>query len=431
MDRRRFLRSGALLAVPALGQAQSPQPPDVEAALPPAIQALKNRIGEAKGITLAEREMRLEHARELMARNTFDAILMAGGTSLTYFTGLRWGNSERMMCFVLPAKGEPFFVVPHFEEGRLRERLNTVPGGQKARLYLWQEDENSYELVRKGLADGGVLTGKLGIEEKTPFVFANEIARACPNLHLADATPVVAGCRMIKSPAELTLMRLACGITMQVYEAVWKSAHPGMTTHEFSNLCVRAYAHMGVVGETNCQTGPYSALPHGSLTPQMIRENEMVLIDDGCLVEGYQSDISRAWVYGKPSDTMLRHFDIVHRAQAAARDAAHPGAECQQVDAAARKVIADAGLGSDYQTFVHRVGHGIGMDGHEWPYLVRGNTTMLQPGMTFSDEPATFVPGRFGLRLEDDMVITANGAELLTPQSPSLEYPFGRAPSPA
>jgi Xaa-Pro dipeptidase len=421
MNRRRFLQTGALLAVPALGHAQ-PMP---SGELPPAVQALKNRIGEAKGITLAEREKRLERACELMPQNKVDAILMAGGTSLTYFTGLRWGNSERMMCFVLPAKGEPFLVVPHFEEGRLRERLDTVPGGQNVRLYLWQEDESSYELVRKGLANSGLVTGTLGIEERTPFVFASEIASACPKLHVVDATPVVAGCRMIKSPAELALMRLANSITMQVYEAAWKSAHPGMTTHEFSDLCVRAYAHMGVVGETNCQTGPSSALPHGSLVPQVIKENEIVLIDDGCFVEGYQSDISRAWVYGKPTDTMLRHFDIVHRAQAAARDAARPGAECQAVDAAARKVITDAGLGSDYKTFVHRVGHGIGMDGHEWPYLVRGNTTKLQAGMTFSDEPATFVPGEFGLRLEDDMVITANGAELLTPQSPSLERPFG------
>jgi Xaa-Pro dipeptidase len=426
MDRRRFLQSSVLLSASALSHAQRPQQSgSYTAPLPPAIQALKNRAGEAKGITLAEREMRLERARLLMAQNKVDAILMAGGTSLTYFTSVRWGNSERMMCFVLPAKGDPFFVVPHFEEGRLRERLDTVPGGQNVHLYLWQEDDSPYELVRKGLANGGLLTGTLGVEEKTPFVFANEIARVCPGLHLVDATPVVAGCRMIKSPAELALMRLACSITMQVYEAAWRSAQPGMTTHEFSDLCVRAYAHMGVIGETSCQTGLSSALPHGSLAPQLIKENAIVQIDDGCFVEGYQSDISRVWVYGTPTDIMLRRFDVVHRAQAAARDAARPGVECQQVDAAARKVMTDAGLGPDYKTFVHRVGHGIGMDMHEWPYLVRGNTTKLQSGMTFSDEPATFVTGEFGLRLEDDMVITETGAELLTPQSPSLRSPFG------
>jgi Xaa-Pro dipeptidase len=270
-----------------------------------------------------------------------------------------------------------------------------------------------------------VLGGTLGMEERTPFVFANEIAAACPHLKLIDATPVIAGCRMIKSPAELALMRLACAITLQVYEAVWKSAHPGMTTLDFSDLCAQAYARVGFAGEAGCQTGIYSALPHGSLTPQIIEENQIVLIDDGCIVEGYQSDLSRTFVYGKPTDQMLRRFNIVHRAQAAALAAARPGVACEAVDAAARKVVSDAGFGPDYRYFTHRVGHGIGMDMHEWTYLVRGNTTRLQSNMTFSDEPGIYVPGEFGVRLEDDMVITADGAELLTPQSSSLEHPFG------
>ena len=360
-----------------------------------------------------------------MLENHQDAILIAGGTSLNYYTGVRWTNSERLVCFVLPAKGKPFFVCPHFENGRLEEQLDNVPNGKNLAIYLWQEDESPSQLVRKGLADAGVVTGTLGIEEKTPFTFANAVMQACPGMHIVDATPVVAGCRMIKSPAEIALMRLANSITMQVYEAVWKSVQPGITTAAFSSLCARAYMHMGVTGETSCQTGPYSALPHGSLFPQTIRENQMVLIDDGCSVEGYQSDISRAWVYGKPSDKMLRYFEIVHRSQAAAREAAKPGVECQAVDAAAREVMNKAGFGPDYQTFVHRVGHGIGMDVHEWTYLVRGNTTKIQTGMTFSDEPALFIPGEFGLRLEDDMVITPNGAEWFTPQSPSLEHPFG------
>jgi len=360
-----------------------------------------------------------------MVEHKQGAILLAGGTSLNYFTGVRWSNSERLMCFVLPAKGKPFFVCPHFEKGRLDERLSSVPYGKDAGIYLWQEDESPSSLVKKGLADAGVRSGTLGIEEVVPFTFANAVAKANPAVQIVDATPVTAGCRMIKSPAELALIRLACSITMQVYEAVWKSVQPGLTTKAFSELCARAYAHMGVVGDTNCQTGPYSALPHGSIAPQIIRENAMVLIDDGCFVEGYQSDISRAWVYGKPTDVMLRRFDIVHRAQAAARAAARPGVECQAVDAAARKVIDDAGYGPDYKIFVHRVGHGLGMDIHEWPYLVRGNTLKMQPGMVFSDEPALFVPNEFGLRLEDDMHITKDGAEWFTPQSPSLEHPFG------
>jgi Xaa-Pro dipeptidase len=422
MNRRCFLQSGVILAISGVSSAQ---PSGDHQPLPAPIQALKNRNGEATPITLGERQMRFERARELMTEQKLSAILMPGGTSLNYFTGLRWGNSERMMCFVLPVKGTGFFVCPVFEEGRLHERLASVPGGETSRIYTWQEDQSSYALVQKGLADLGVLSGTLGIEERTPFVFANEIAQVCPNLKLVDATPVIAGCRMIKSAAELALMRLACAITLEVYEAVWKSAHPGMTTHDFSDLCTQAYARVGFAGEASCQTGIYSALPHGSLTPQIIQENQIVLIDDGCTVEGYQSDLSRTFVYGKPTDAMLRRFDIVHKAQAAALRAARPGVECQAVDAAARKVVSDAGFGPDYRYFTHRVGHGIGLDEHEWPYLVRGNTSRLQAGMTFSDEPGIYVPAEFGVRLEDDMVMTAGGAELFTPQSPSLERPFG------
>jgi Xaa-Pro dipeptidase len=427
MNRRHFMQSSALLAVSAAGCSQPAVPASDCKPVPAPIQALKNRTNEAKPITLAERQGRVERARALMAEHKMAAILMAGGTSLTYFTGMRWGNSERLMCFVLPAKGNGFFVGPAFEEGRLHERLASVPGGNSSRVYTWQEDESPYLLVQKGLRDAGVLSGTLGIEEHTPFVFANEIAKACPNLKLADGTPVIAGCRMIKSEAELGLMRLACAITLQVYEAVWKSVHPGMTTHDFSDLCMQGYARVGFPGEINCQTGIYSALPHGSLTPQVIQENQIVLIDDGCLVEGYQADISRTFVYGKPTDAMLHRFDIVHQAQSAALAAAKPGVECQAVDAAARKVISDAGFGPDYKFFSHRVGHGLGMDMHEWTYLVRGNTTKLQAGMTFSDEPGVYVPGEFGVRLEDDMAITASGAELLTPQSRSLVEPFGGA----
>jgi Xaa-Pro dipeptidase len=181
---------------------------------------------------------------------------------------------------------------------------------------------------------------------------------------------------------------------------------------------------VGFRGEASVEVGEYSALPHGSVTPQTIREGEIVMIDDGCTVEGYQSDITRTFVLGRASDKMKRVFEVVKRAQTAALEAAKPGVECQAVDAAARKVISDAGFGPNYKYFSHRVGHGIGMDGHEWPYLVRGNTLALRVGMTFSDEPGVYIPGEFGVRLEDDMRITGDGAELFTPQSTSLEKPF-------
>jgi len=220
-------------------------------------------------------------------------------------------------------------------------------------------------------------------------------------------------------------MRLACSVTIQAYEAAWKSIRDGMTTREFSDLISAAYQALGFPGFASVQVGEYSALPHGSRQPQVIREGTIVLIDDGCTVEGYQSDISRTFVVGKPTDKMKQVFDIVHRAQSAAVATARPGLACEAVDAAARKVIEDAGYGPGYKYFTHRVGHGIGMDGHEWPYLVKGDQLPLAANMTFSDETGIYIRGEFGVRLEDDMHITDAGAELLTKQSPSLEQPFG------
>lgn len=379
---------------------------------------------DAKPITLAERQARIVKAQQLMTEHKIDAILLAGGTSLSYFTGVRWGNSERLFATVIPAKGQAFCVCPSFEEGRAREQLNRGPL-EAAEVLTWHEDESPFKLVASGLRSLGYSTGVLGIEERTPWVFSDEIAKAAPGLRLTSATPVTAGCRMIKSAHEVSLMQLANSATLKVYEAVYRSLQPGMTQSQASELIAAAYERVGFRGEASVEVGEYSANPHGSTTPQVIREDTIVMIDDGCLVEGYNSDITRSFVLGKPTDKMKRVFDIVHQAQKAALSAAKPGVECQAVDAAARKVITDAGYGPDYDFFTHRVGHGIGMDGHEWPYLVRGNTLRLQPNMTFSDEPGIYIKGEFGMRLEDDMHITEDGAQLFTPQSPSLEHPFG------
>jgi Xaa-Pro dipeptidase len=391
---------------------------------PPSIAALPSMRAEAKPITVTERQSRIERAQQLMAEHRIDAICMAGGTSLAYFSGMRWGNSERLFTCVIPAKGKSFCVCPAFEEDRAREQLNKGPL-EDASVLTWQEDQSPYRQVAAGLRTLGVATGVLGIEERTPFVFSDEIAKAAPGWHFTSATPVTAGCRMIKSPHELQLMQTANNATLKVYEAVYHALEPGMTQDDASHLIAAAYAKVGFRGEASVEVGQYSALPHGSTTPQTIRENSIVMIDDGCLAEGYQSDITRTFVLGKASDKMQRVFDIVHRAQQAALSTARPGVECQAVDAAARKVIANAGFGPDYNFFTHRVGHGIGMDGHEWPYLVRGNTLPIQAHMTFSDEPGIYLRGEFGMRLEDDMYITEAGAKLFTPQSPSLEHPFG------
>ena len=431
IDRRRFLLTAAAAAAanPALTlTAQSHQSDN----LPPAIVALSNRRAEAAPITLAEREQRLDRARALMHQNRIDAIVITTGTSLTYFTGLRWGQSERFFAWTLPAKGAPFIVCPVFEEGRVRERMDakpaTLPSASTTSVYTWNEDEDPYKLLAKALKESGIAAGMIGIEERTQFVFADGISHASPTLTATSATPITFGCRGIKTPAELALMQLANSITLSVYEAAYKSAQPGMTNRQFSQLIDVAYSRCGVTGDASCQVGEYSALPHGSLQPQTIREGEIILIDDGCTVEGYQSDISRTFVLGDATspnlDKARKVFDIVHQAQSAALAAARPGLQCQAVDTAARNIITTAGFGPDYKHFTHRLGHGIGMDGHEWPYLVRGNTTPLAAGMCFSDEPGIYIPGEFGVRLEDCWHMTETGPRTFTPLAKSILDPI-------
>jgi len=380
---------------------------------------------QAKPITKEERASRLEKARRLMTENGLSAILLTEGTSLNYFTGIRWWGGERLFTMVLPAKGDAFFVCPAFEEGRAREQISNSPLGGEPDVRIWQEDEDPYQRVAQGLKDRGIATATLGVEETVKFVFSDGIAKAAPQARLTTATPVTAGCRMIKSDHEVALMRLAAKVTLAAYEATYHALKEGMTQDQIGDFVAAAHSKLGFPGEADVQVGEFSAFPHGSVTPQVIREGTIILMDGGCRAEGYTSDITRTYVLGKPTDKMKKVFEIVHQAQSAALAAARPGVECGSVDAAARKVIIDAGYGPDYKYFKHRVGHGMGMDGHEWPYLVRGNPTKLQPNMTFSDEPGIYIRGEFGVRLEDDMHIKENGAELFTPQSKSLEEPFG------
>ena len=393
--------------------------------LPPSIAALTPMRDGVEPISTDERRQRLEQARHLMVDTKLDALMLCGGTSLAYFTNVQWGLSERLFAVVVPVRGTPFVVTPAFEEGRTREQLASGPlGPDGVDVMTWQEDESPYALVAAGLKARNIASGRIGMEETVRFVFADGVAHAAPALDVVSGTPVTAGCRGRKDAHELALMRHASHVTLRAYEAAWRALEEGMTQDRFAELVAAAHARLGFRGGAGVQTGTYSALPHGSVEPQVVREGTILLIDGGCTVEGYRSDLSRTFMLGTPTPKMQRVFDIVHRAQTAAREAARPGVECQAVDAAARRVIDEAGFGPDYAHFTHRVGHGIGMDGHEWPYLVRGNTLALAPGMTFSDEPGIYLEGEFGVRLEDDMVITESGAELLTPQSPSLTSPF-------
>jgi Xaa-Pro aminopeptidase len=422
-SRRRFLQVGTTAAAAAVVPSASAE--ECNAKLPPAVASLKSWKDQAVPITVDERKARIERARELMVQNKLQAIAVTAGSSLPYYSGVRWWTSERFFAMILPAKGNAFFVCPAFEEGRAREQISIGPFGSDAEVRTWQENEDPYQRVADGLKALGITTGVLGVEEKTSFVFSNGMALHLPAMQTASATPVTAGCRMIKSQHELALMTLAAKVSITAYEAAYKSLNDGMNQDEFSSLVETAHSKLGFHGGADVQVGTYSAAPHGSIAPQKIEEGQIILMDGGCNVEGYASDISRTFVLGKPTDKMKKVFDIVYRAQSAAVNTARPGLPCEAVDAAARKVIIDAGYGPGFKYFTHRVGHGMGLDGHEWPYLVPGDTLPLQANMTFSDEPGIYIPGEFGVRIEDDMHITTDGAMLVGPRSPSLEHPFG------
>lgn len=435
-SRRRFLAtSSTALGAAALGLRPSAtadaQGTTVSAAplqeLPPAIKALRPMVDGVVPISVDERRARLDKARGLMREHGLDALVLTGGTSMEYFTGMKWGVSERLLAAIIPSKGTVFLVTPAFEEERALEQAHAGPLGADAQVYAWEEDEDPYALVAQGLRERGLASATVGAEETTRFVFGEGMASAMPQGTFATGTPVTAGCRMVKDAHEIALMRHASEVTLIAYEAAWKSIRDGMTQGDVQELIRLAHRQLGYVGSASVQVGEFSALPHGSAKPQVIKEGEIILIDGGCKVEGYVSDISRSFVLGRASQKQKDVFDIELAAQTAALAAARPGVPCEAVDIAARDLIVAAGYGPGYKYFTHRVGHGMGMDGHEWPYLVKGNMLPLEPGMTFSNEPGIYIRGEFGIRLEDDMLITPTGAELFTPQSRSLETPFALA----
>jgi len=428
--RRNFL-GAATAAVAATALPSQAAQPSAGKEIPPAIAALPSLSGQARPFTNAERQARIERSRQLMISAKIDAIVLANSTSSSvYFADLRLYGGERLWALVIPSRGKAFLVCPAFEEGRAHDLLSAGPLAGNVDVLTWQEDESPYDHLGKGLADRGLTSATVGLDEHIAFVFSEGIRAANPHLNLVSATPVTAGCRMIKDAHEIDCMRLACRATLLVYRAVAQSLRPGMTTTDVHSLVDAAYHRVGFEGEASLNVDEFTALPHGSAKPQTLREGSILMLDDGCSVEGYASDITRTFVLGKPTDKMKAVFNLVQRAQSAALAAARPGVPTADVDAAARKVIVDGGYGAGFKFFTHRVGHGIGMDGHEWPYLVRNDmfgwnlNPKLEEGMTFSDEPGIYIPGQFGIRLEDDMHITENGAELLTPQCPSLEDPF-------
>ena len=393
-NRRSFLQQSLAAGIAAGAAALTS---DEAAAAPQA--GLQPMTGGVVPITMDERRARVERARRLMAEQHIDAICLEGGTSLFYFTGVRWGLSERPFIAVIPAKGELAWVCPAFEEARARELIKF---GTDVRT--WQEDESPYRLVAQILKDRGVATGRVGVEERVRFFIANGIRKEAPALDYDSADPITAGCRMIKSPAEIALMQRANDITIAAYKAGFATLREGMTQGDLRDHILSAYRQLGApIADVSVSFGKYTAFPHGSIIPQQLHEGDVVQVDDGCHVDGYQSDITRTIVFGKPTRRQIDVWNLEHRAQAAAFAAARPGVACEAVDAAARKVITDAGFGPGYKVpgLPHRTGHGIGLDIHEWTNFVRGNTTPLRPGMCFSDEPMIAIYGEFGIRLED------------------------------
>ena len=395
-----------------------------EANMPKAIRDLQPMLNGIVPISVEERKQRIAKAQSLMAKEKMDAIFLEGTTSCSYYTGMRWGQSERTFGVVIPAKGAMVYVCPKFEEDRARELILPVFGDE---VRCWEEHESPYEVILGIVKDKGVVHHRIGMEERVRFFIANGVKKIATGFEIVDATPITAGCRMIKTKAEIALMQKASDVTIEAYKAAFTTIYVGMSQTELSNNISAAFKQLGYAGGASVQVGKYSALPHGSITPQTIREGDIVMVDGGTSCEGYASDITRTIVVGKPTKRQIDVWNLEKKAQDAAFAAMKIGAPCEQVDAAARAVIENGGFSKNYKLpgLPHRTGHGIGLEGHEWTNFVKGNKTPIAVGMCFSDEPTISIPGEFGIRLEDCVYIAEDGAHFFSKQSVSIEQPFG------
>lgn len=387
------------------------------------LDKLEPIIGDIKPITVTERQARIKKAQQLLMENKMQALILDAGTGMTYFTGMRWGRSERTMVAIIPAKGEVFYICPGFEENRLRELIKI---GKE--VYAWQEDESPYQLIIDSLKHAGIDNGNLAMEESIRFFIMDGIRKLAPQFNFVSADPVTIPCRLIKSPAELALMQKATDVTIAAMKIGIESLREGMTPKEFSEIVATAQNKLGGSSDfAMVNFAEASAFPHGSTKPQYLKKGDIVLMDCGCRVEGYSSDISRTIVFGDaPTARQQQIWDLEKAAQTAGYQAAQLGNTCEMVDAAARKVITDAGFGPGYQLpgLPHRTGHGIGMDGHEWGNMVKGNKLKIQVGMCFSIEPNISIVGEFGVRHEDCVYMTEAGPKWFSQPAPSIQQAF-------
>ncbi len=384
---------------------------------------LSSRTIDVQKITVDERKSRVAKAQNLMNQIGMKAMLLDAGTSLDYFTGIKWGGSERPMVALIPASGEVSYICPGFEEDRLNELIKI---GSK--VYPWQEDESPYVQIKQALADSGITKGSFGIEERVRFFIVDGLKKVAPELDYTSADPITIPCRIIKSPTEIALMQRATEITIEAIKIGLTFLKEGGSPSDFSSAVAQAHQKMGAQHAfALANFGEASAFPHGSIQPQKLKKGDIVLVDCGCEVEGYNSDISRTIVFGsEPTARQKEIWDVEKAAQAAGFAAAQLGAPLGNVDAAARKVISDAGFGPGYQLpgLPHRTGHGIGMDGHEWGNAVKDNQMVIEPGMCFSIEPNISIVGEFGIRHEDCVYMTESGPTWFSKPSPSILQPF-------
>jgi Xaa-Pro dipeptidase len=391
-----------------------------------ALAALSNMTADLQPIGEAEYRARIAKAQKLMRGRGIAAVYLNAGSSLLYFTGMHWHASERMVGAVLPAEGEIEFVAPKFEEGTVHDYM-VIPG----KVNCWEEHEAPTALFIAMLERmcPGDTTARVGIDESTPFFLFDKIRTLGNRYDFFDASEITRTCRMQKSEAELALMQRAKDMTLKVQQAAASILRPGISTTEVESFIELAHRKVGAPGSTFCIVlfGPATAFPHGVKDPQILKEGDMVLIDTGCRVHNYLSDITRTYVFGEPTEEDRRYWQIEKDAQIAAFNAAKLGVPCGDVDRAARKSLVANGMSEGYKLpgLPHRTGHGIGLDGHEGPYLVLNDDTPLDVGMCFSNEPMICIPGKFGVRLEDHFYMTKDGAKWFTEPSPSCDDPFG------
>ena len=377
---------------------------------------------EASPISHEERMQRIAKAQELLQKNNMVALILDAGTTMQYFTGLSWYPSERSMLVIIPAKGELTYICPYFEEDRLLELIKI---GKQVRT--WHEDENPFELCIKTIKDFGFASGNIGIEEQTRFFISNGLQKAGKQFQWVSGDPVSVTCRLIKSPAEIALMQKANDITTLAIQAGIAALTEGCNPRQISQKIAQKHTELGAQhGFAAVTFGVATSFPHGSSRKQILQKGDVVMLDCGCQVDGYESDITRTVVFGEPTQKQIDIWNLEKRAQQAGFDAAVLGAPCENVDLAARGLLVKAGFGPEYKLpgLPHRTGHGIGMDGHEWGNMVKGNKLPLQVGMCFSIEPTIAIPGEFGVRLEDCVYMTENGPKWFSQPSPSITQAF-------